>query len=314
MLQLVQIAKAMGDESRLRILRVLMSGAYNVAELTGILQMGQSRVSRHLKLLLDAGLVRVRREGTWAYYDSSVISGNGSDGLPARVLALLHSHAGEAAWLADDESRRQACLEQRRQKNREFHDRGAPGWSRLREELFGDSDLSARVLAALGSGRKVADLGCGPGFLLPALASQAEQVIGVDASRAMLDQAEQTLAGLDVGARSRIELRLGALEHLPLADGEVDAALMNMVLHHLAEPAAVLAEVGRILSTEGRLVICDLLRHDDEGMRETYGDLWLGFEEEGLRRALKGSGFAVDAVEHHQRSERVGILLIQARA
>ncbi len=314
MQQLVQIAKAMGDESRLRILRVLMNGAYNVAELTGILQMGQSRVSRHLKLLLDAGLTRVRREGTWAWYDSSAISGTNGDGLPGRVLALLCDHDGDAPWLSGDEARRQACLEQRRKVNREFHDRGAPGWTRLREELFGDSDLSARILTALGGGRKVADLGCGPGALLPSLVSQAERVIGVDASRAMLDQAEETLAALDGDARGRIELRLGALEHLPLADGEVDAALMNMVLHHLAEPATVLAEVRRILSAGGRLVICDLLRHDDEGMRETYGDLWLGFEEEGLRRALEDAGFSVEALEHHQKSDRVGILLIQARA
>ena len=314
MQRLVQIAKAMGDESRLRILRVLMSGAYNVAELTSILVMGQSRVSRHLKLLLDAGLTRVRREGTWAWYDSSAISTNGRDGLPAKALALLCDHDGDAPWLAGDESRRQACLEQRRQKNREFHDRGAPGWARLREEPFGDSDLSARVLAALGDNRQVADLGCGPGVLLPAPVSHAQRVIGVDTSQAMLDQAVQTLADLEAGLRGRIELRLGALEHLPLADGEVDAALMNMVLHHLAEPATVLREVKRILSAGGRLVICDLLRHDDEAMREDYGDLWLGFEEEGLRRSLSDAGFVVEAVEHHQESDRVGIMLFQARA
>lgn len=310
MLQLLQIYKALADESRLRLLRVLRHGPYNVAELCVIGQMGQSRVSRHLKLLLEAGLCRVKREGTWAYYDASGIKG---DDLRSCQLDLLIDQGSELAYADEDESRRQACLEARRAKDLAFHDQVAGDWVSLRDELFGDGAFSERVLDSLGRPEGLADLGCGPGVLLPRLAERAQRVIGIDNSNAMLDQARTTLRGQPDGVTERIELRLGALEHLPLADAEVDAVLINMVLHHLADPPAVLCEVQRVLGPGGRVVVCDLARHDDERMREKYSDQWLGFEQADLERFFEQAGFKLVEITRYDDTPRAGILLAVAQ-
>ncbi len=307
-ISLVRIFKALADVSRLRLVSVLLHGPYSVAELQQILDMGQSRVSRHLKLLSEAGLARVRREGTWAYYEAV---GEKSERAVSQQIELIREVAGGLPNASEDEARRLVCLEKRRQISQAFHERVASKWSRLREDLFGDGLVIERTIEQIENAAVVADLGCGAGELLGLLATRADKVIGVDSSTGMLEQAR--LAVLRVDADCEIELRLGSLEHLPLADGEVDAALINMVLHHLADPPAVLREVRRILKKSGRLVICDFARHDQEWMREKYGDQWLGFTDQELKRFLEQAGMATLSMEHYQ-APRAGLVVAVAQA
>jgi ubiquinone/menaquinone biosynthesis C-methylase UbiE/DNA-binding transcriptional ArsR family regulator len=310
---LVKTYKALADGSRLRILRALLAGRFSVNELCDIVAMGQSRVSRHLKLLCEAGLARVDRQGTWAYYQAA----SDGDGDLGTLLALVQRHGDELPQAAEDQQRRQRCLEARRNQSRRFHDQVAPRWSALRRELLGDGAMTARILARLGRSPAIADLGCGAGELLLPLARRARKVIGIDSSPAMLDQAQQSLDAAGRGAQSaarRVELRLGTLEHLPLADAEVPAALLNLVLHHLADPPHALREARRALAPGGTLVVCDLAPHGEEWMRDRYGDLWLGFSPVELERMLAQSGFHAIVVERYDDSPRAGILLAVAHA
>ncbi|RLB57390.1 MAG: ArsR family transcriptional regulator [Deltaproteobacteria bacterium] len=304
-MELHRIYKALADENRLRLLRVIANGPYSVAELQAIMQMGQSRVSRHLKILVEAGLARVERQGTWSYYRAA---GNGNEAARLQIDLLLRA---DLAGAAADEARRQECLERRRARAREFHQRVAPTWNKMRRELLGDGRAIQAVLEAVAGRPVVADLGCGAGKLLEELCRRAERAIGVDASPAMLEQARRALDG-HAGCE-RVDLRLGQLEHLPLCDGEAQAVVMMLVLHHVAEPPLALREVRRVLAPGGVLVVCDLCRHDHEWMRTEYGDQWLGFADEQARQLLGEAGFEDTRLEHYQ-TPRVQLFLATARA
>lgn len=301
---LSKIYKALADENRLRLLRVIASGPYSVAELQAILQMGQSRVSRHLKILLEAGLARVERQGTWSYYRAA------GDGDEAARLQIEILRRAELPGAAADEARRQDCLERRRARAREFHQRVAPSWNLMRRELLGDGRVIQAVLEAVAGRAVVADLGCGSGQLLEQLCRRNERVIGVDASPAMLEQAQRALDGR--AGCERVDLRLGQLEHLPLCDGEAEAVIMMLVLHHVAEPPLVLQEIRRVLAAGGMLLVCDLCRHDLEWMRTEYGDQWLGFTDEQIVHLFQEAGFADTSLKHYT-APRVRLALATAR-
>lgn len=307
------VFKAVADLCRLRILRVLLEGRFNVNELCDILELGQSRVSRHLGLLLGAGLVLVEREATWAYYQAT---GAEAAQPAAGVLALIRQFGADLPGTARDMSRLTRCLERRRQRSHAFHEKVAPCWAELRRELLGDAPVGARIAAHTAGAAVVVDLGCGDGELLCDLAHAAGRVIGVDSSAAMLSRAERRLEELAAAGdprAGRIELRLGALEHLPLRDGEADRAVLNMVLHHLAAPAEVLREAGRVLSARGRLILSDLRAHQEEWMREKYGDQWLGFNPEQISLLLEEAGFRPVAFETYGDTPNIGTLLSVAK-
>lgn len=281
----LKVYKALADATRLRLLRLLGRGALNVNEIIEVLQMGQSRISRHLKILAEAGLVHSRREGTWSYYQTCQES---ADPLLAEVLALLRRHEGELPGAEADLQALEGVVERRKAQTRRFFDsiqdrREFPQHQRLDGAFYRQAVLG---LLPADSGVTL-DLGTGVGLLLPALQERASRVIAVDSSTAMLDLARQT-AGLQPG---RCEFRLGDLEHLPVADGEVDTAVACMVLHHLSDPARALAEAHRALREGGELVIVDLHEHQDESMRQRMADLWLGFRPEEVKGWLGKLGF-----------------------
>lgn len=260
MVDLVAVLKAVADPVRVRLLALLEGRELPVAEIVGAMGMGQSRVSRHLKILVDAGLLVSRRDGSWVRY---ALRRNGE---ASEVLECLRRFLPRpAAELRRLESSRRAAARRRRR----FFDAVAGRWDVMRREVLGDVDLAGAVLEALPSCRTAADLGCGTGEFLPVLARRAGRVIGVDASPAMLEAARRRWPGAD--------LRLGTLEHLPLADGEADACLCSLVLHHLADPGEGLREVARVLRVGGVLVVVEFLPHRDETMRRRFGDLRLGF-------------------------------------
>jgi ArsR family transcriptional regulator len=187
-----------------------------------------------------------------------------------------------------DARRTQAVLAERSTKSQQFFSTSAGQWDRMRQELFGRR-ADVALLGLLEESWTVADLGCGTGAVAQALAPFVNRVIAVDESNAMLSAARKRLHGLD-----NIEIRDGRLEALPLADGEVDVALLFLVLHYAAEPARVIAEAVRSLKPGGRLLILDMMPHDRQDLRQTMGHLWQGFEKttvEGWMRSAELEGF-----------------------
>ena len=287
--------KALADETRLRILRILMTGTYNVNELVAILAMGQSRVSRHLRILSDAGLVRPRRQGTWVYYGlTGLWEGETRSGFLPSFADELSANPLPLAG-ADDRGIK-ACLGRRRKQAEQFFSSVAERADSQRDEIEGPAGHHSVIVELLGENNgepgTVVDLGTGTGRLLPLLARAARRVIGIDGAREMIDVARRRAE--DEGDLE-VELRLGSLEHLPLGDGEADAMVANMVLHHVANPQAALREVYRGLAAEGRFLLADYESHEFEFHREKLGDLWLGFDRDELSGWLELAGFEIES-------------------
>jgi ArsR family transcriptional regulator len=305
-MKLLTQTKALADETRLRLLGVLASHELNVGEIVQVMDMGQSRISRHLRILMDAGLVNCQRHGLWAFY--SAAEGNGSRLLLGAVLEGL-ADVSEHRRDMDAAAR---VLGERRRSTARFFDGVASDWKRLSREMLGDFELGRAILGCLADPEcgvaTVADLGCGPGLLLEHLAGAADQVIGVDNSSRMLEAAAELLPG-----GPEVSLRIGDLEHLPLRDGEADAAVMSLVLHHLSSPNAGISEMGRVIRPGGRAVLADFLLHDNETLRSRYGDRWLGFAPEDLHSWLERAGFTEIGCERHPVNLGLTLLLITAR-
>jgi len=276
--------KALADPCRLRLTAVLLSGEFTVQELTRILGMGQSRISRHLKILTEAGVLSVKRQGTWSYYRAGEENGFFDAIRPVfeRDMELLPARQQDLAAVAQ-------VLEERRRRSQEFFDRHARQWDDLARTLLPVPEYRQRLLGLVPQEGSVLEIGIGTGGLLTELASRAAKVIGVDHSPAMLEEARRRVAESGVG---NVELRLGEMTHLPLPDAAVGCVVANMVLHHAADPPAVLAEIRRVLVPGGVVLLADLARHEREAAREQLADQWLGFEEAELVGWLKAAGFA----------------------
>lgn len=303
-MKLLTQTKALADETRLRLLGVLAVHELNVGEIVQVLDMGQSRISRHLKILMDAGLVACQRHGLWAFYSSS--SANGSGTLLCAVLEGLK----DLPEHRQDLERAAQVLNDRRLSTTRFFDSVASDWNRLSREMLGDFDLGPAIIKSLAASEKgtVVDLGCGPGLLLGHLAKAAGRVIGVDNSPRMLDAAGKLLP-----EGPEVSLRIGDLEHLPLRDGEADAAIMSLVLHHLPAPQQGVAEMGRVVRPGGRAVLAEFLLHDNEALRTRYGDRWLGFAPDDLHLWLERAGFHELSCERHPVNLGLTLMLITAR-
>lgn len=285
-MNLLRIHKALADETRLRLMAVLLARELNVGELVGVFGMGQPRISRHLRILCEAGLLECRREGLRAYYRAAA-QGDGR-----RYLDRAAPFFGESSTHARDIARAEEAVRERMMASRRFFDAVAGQWRDLSREVLGDFDLAGELAGRLRAGMLVADLGCGPGELLARLATTARHVLGVDASPRMLELAAARLAG-----QPNVSLRLGELEHLPLRDAEVQAVTLSLVLHHLDDPRAALAEARRALAPGGTLLVAEFDRHGNEAMRDKYGDARLGVDAETLYEWLRLAGFTPVGME-----------------
>lgn len=275
--------ETLGDPTRLRLLRLLERQELGVAELCAVLQLPQSTVSRHLKVLGDRGWVRSRSEGTNRLYRMPARE----ETLGRRLWSVAREQTESWPTLKQDQLRLVRLRAERQPAAVAFFAGAARSWDRLRAELYGEAFTQAAIFSLLPPEWVVADLGCGSGHASVALAPHVKTVIGVDQSAAMLKAARKRTASLQ-----NVELRRGALEALPIEDGSVDAALLLLALSYVPEPPRVAQELKRILRPGGRAVIVDLLRHDREDFRRQMGQSSLGFEPEELVQMLAEAGLA----------------------
>jgi SAM-dependent methyltransferase len=274
--------RLLGDDVRLRLLRLLALERLNVSELTGILGIAQSGVSRHLGLLREARLVVEAREAGFSFYTIAPEVRDGLNGfgpLWALLQAQFGQSAGTPAGRADE-----ARLEEVRRLRKENFDAHAGPDTNERQLVPGRSWAAwARALGLLMPPLRVADLGCGEGYLTVEASRWASKVIAVDRSAPVLARARALAARRRV---SNVVWKRGELERLPVRDASVDVALLSQALHHAASPGKALTEAARILVPGGRLLVLDLREHDQAWVRDRLGDRWLGFSDTQLRDLL----------------------------
>ncbi|WP_027357795.1 ArsR/SmtB family transcription factor [Desulforegula conservatrix] len=292
------LLKACADETRIRLLNILINHELSVNEIVDMMGMGQSRISRHLKILLDAGLLKCRRDGVWAFYSGST-SGPGKFFIEAMLPMLSKDEA-----LKKDLVTASAIIEERTKTARQFFNKIAGQWDRLKSEILGGFNLSKAIADLAPECDKAADLGCGTGDLLTALKSKAQKIIGVDSSSEMLKEARTRL---ESAGNEKADLRLGELEYLPLRDKEVSLAVSSMALHHIQNPVQAIKEAGRILEKDGTFIIAEYGKHSDESMRQKYGDLWLGFHTDEIKYWLEDAGFRLSGIETYELKNHIKI-------
>ncbi len=273
----------LADATRGRMLLVLERHELTVSELCSVMQLPQSTVSRHLKTLSDANWVTSRRDGTSRYYSLALEE---RDTHTRRLWSLLREQIAGTPGADQDARRLKSVMGRRQTQSEAFFASAAGQWDRLRRELFGGASALHALPALLEPSWTVGDFGCGTGETSAALAPFVARTIGVDRSGEMLQAARRRLRDLPSA-----EVRRGELEALPIADGELDAAVMLLVLHHVPDPAAVIGEAARALKPGGRFVLCDMLPHDREEYKHQMGHVWLGFAEDQLRRWSGAAGF-----------------------
>src|SRR5438105_7393963 len=260
---------ALADATRSRILLALERSELTVNELTSILQLPQSTISRHLKMLSAEGWLEARAEGTSRHYR---IASTSIDAPTRRLWHLVRDEVVHSKAADHDARRMQAVLAERSTRSQQFFSTSAGQWDRMRLELFGRrADIA--LLGLLDERWTVADLGSGTGAITQSLAPFVARVIAVDESRAMLSAARKRLHGVE-----NVDIRNGRLESLPIGDTEVDVALLFLVLHYAAEPGRVISEAARVLKPGGRLLVLDMMPHDRQDLRQTMGHLWQGFD------------------------------------
>ncbi len=276
-------AALLSEETRWRLLHLLSAGEVRVSELCEAMALPQSTVSRHLKTLMQGGWIKARREGTSHFYR---FSPEGVSPSSQKLWGLLSNATSGLEALTRDRARLQEVLDRRPGRSRAFFASEGKKWDALREELFGVGfDLMA-LPGLLDPRMMVGDLACGAGNVAEVIAPFVSRVVAVDASKTMIEAAKARLAGSD-----NVEVRQGDLEALPMEDGRLDAALIVLALHHVAEPTRVFLEARRVLRPGGRLLLVDMVAHDREEFRRRLGHVWLGFDAEQVLCFLSEAGF-----------------------
>jgi len=281
---------ALSDPIRTRLLLLLERHELTVSEVRAVLQLPQSTVSRHLKVLASAGWVSAREDGTSNRYRLDLKALGPS---AKRLWAPVRDEATALPAARRDAERVKGILADRHTRSQAFFASSAGQWDRLRSELFGTRTELFALLGLLDAESRVGDLGCGTGQLAEVMAPFVGHVIAVDESAAMLKAARARLASFE-----NVELREGSIESLPVEDAALDVAILSLVLHFVADPASALVEVRRTLRRKGgRLLIVDMLPHDRAEYRQTMGHVWLGFDAAQLQRWSDDAGFA--SMRHH---------------
>jgi ArsR family transcriptional regulator len=314
MADLLRVLKAMGDPTRLRLLTLLDTEELSVNEMVRIMGMGQSRISRHLAVLKDAGLLDQRRKGTWSYYSiPSTVAAK-------EVLQAFREDDFYKRTLEGDGPRIKKVIEDRRDEALQYFEKVAEDWDDIRAEYFGLRVRNRALAGLIPSNWTVADVGCGTGFLLLAVAPLVKKAIGIDISSEMLRVARRK-------ARERglknIEFIQCPMDEIKLKDEALDGLTASMVLHHSSDPEKAICEWARVLKPNGKISVVELEKHEHEWLRDEMADVWLGFDEKELRDYFRKAGFANIHVEKAleecstadmgaRKTANVGIIILTA--
>ncbi|HEX8380059.1 MAG TPA: metalloregulator ArsR/SmtB family transcription factor [Allosphingosinicella sp.] len=302
-----EIFRSLGDPTRLRILALLRAMELSVGELAQVLGQSQPRVSRHVRILIEAGLAERRKEGSWVFLSLAEA---------ARVeplFAALERWAeldGEDPWAAADAARLAAVRADRAAAAERYFAAHAGDWDEIRSLHIAESEVEAACRRALGAGEgageggrpvgRLVDIGTGTGRMLELFGPSAERALGVDRSPEMLRLARVKLAQAGLAGA---ELRQGDMYALPLAAGSADTVILHQVLHYAQQPAAAVAEAARLLAPGGRLLIVDFAPHEREELRARDAHLRLGFADEVMLKYLDSAGLRGRVVEHLEGGE-----------
>lgn len=294
-----EIFQSLSDPTRLRIVALVRAMELSVGELAQVLGQSQPRVSRHVRILIDSGLLERRKEGSWVFL---------SLGRLARVeplFALLDRWTeidGEDPWAVADAARLAAVRADRAAAAERYFASHAADWDELRSLHIAESEVEAAIARALSDrpvGRLV-DIGTGTGRMIELFGPGAKGALGVDRSPEMLRLARVKLAEAGLAAA---ELRQGDMYSLPLPAGSADTVIIHQVLHYAQQPAAAVAEAARLLAPGGRLVIADFAPHEREELRSRDAHARLGFADAAMLKYLSAAGLTGSVVEHLEGGE-----------
>jgi ArsR family transcriptional regulator len=274
--------RAVAEPTRLRLLAVCATGEWTVSELTQVLGQSQPRVSRHLKVLADAGILERFREGAWVFYR---LRDRDQGDLGRRLVALLPA----SAELELDRRRLDEIRADRQRRAQAYFDRHATAWERVRGLTVADAEVDRALLALVDevAPARVLDIGTGTGHVLQTLAGRVGYGLGIDLSVDMLAVARAHLEAAGVG---NCHVRQGDMYQLPVADGAFDLVVLHQVLHFAEQPRLAIAEAVRVLAPGGRLVVVDLAAHDVEALRVDFAHRRLGFAEGEVVEWLERAG------------------------
>jgi ArsR family transcriptional regulator len=299
---------ALSDPTRCRILRLLEQHELTVGELCSALQLPQSTVSRHLRVLSDEGWTSSRGEGTSRFYKASFEE---LDAGARDLWMVVRDQLGNSLGMTADQRRAEALLAKRKAKVRQFFDNAADSWDELRSQLIGDRNDLLALLDLFDPSWVVGDLGCGTGHIAATLAPSVGRVIAIDESGPMLAAARARLA-----SAPNVELREGHIESLPLEDGVLDVAILFLVAHFITDPARAMQEIRRVLKPGGRLLLVDLTPHDREEYVAELGHIWQGFAEDQITGWLDAAGFSnarYRPMAHDSSDRTPGLFVATAR-
>ena len=282
--QLVNVLRAAGEPTRLRLLSLLAQSDLTVSELIEILGQSQPRISRHLKLLTEAGLLERYQEGAWAYFRLAEPSGNG--GVIQSVISQLDK---DDANIMRDLQRLETVRKKRASKAAEYFSRSASEWDMIRSLHIDEGMVESTMLEMVGDSKigKMLDLGTGTGRILELFSDLYEKAVGIDASREMLSVARSRL---DDANHSNVQIRQGDLYILPTQSGSFDLVTIHQVLHYLSDPAGAIEEASNALNDGGRILIVDFAPHNLDFLRDEHAHIRFGFSNEQMEEWLSASG------------------------
>jgi len=283
--------KAAGDETRIRLLALLLRGERTVKELTEILGQSQPRISRHLKVLAEAGLVSRSPEGSWVYYRLS-----DEDADRAVALAIVTGLDPKDVRLKRDGERLVSLQELNRKAAERYFAEHAQSWDAIRSLHVPERQVEAAMLERAGAGpyRAMLDIGTGTGRMLELFAGRYERALGVDLSPAMLSVAR---ANLERAAVENARVRLGDVLNLPVVRDGFDLVVIHQVLHFLEEPVQAIDEAAAALAAGGRLLIVDFAPHEHEALRDSHAHRRLGFSHAQMKKWIAAAGLRLEAAD-----------------
>jgi ArsR family transcriptional regulator len=296
-LPLADLLQALADPTRLRVLALLRRMELSVGELAVLLGQSQPRVSRHVRILADAGAVERRKEGSWVFL---TIAGNERTAPMFDLIDAWADDASNALFEADASKLARIRMERAEAASRYFTSH-AEVWDQIRSLHVAESEVEQAIGRALSDqplGRLV-DIGTGTGRMIELFGRDALLSIGIDRSSEMLRLARVKLEAAGIASN----LRQGDMNALPLDDGSADTVIIHQVLHYAHSPAAAISEAGRVLTSGGRLLVVDFAAHEREELRSTDAHIRLGFDDEAMAGWFKAAGLTIDRVEHLEGGE-----------